>query len=70
MSVVTLIDLRTMPVAAQTFFKAIEAVEKGHAGIGLQYLNALAVCSFPNVAARAKDALARYGAVEEINGGN
>lgn len=67
--VIHVIDMRSLPQAGQTFFKAIEAMNNGHQTIGLQYLQALSHCAFPQVSKRARDALGRYQRDKMMEGG-
>jgi hypothetical protein len=53
------ITMRTMPEAGQMFFKACEAARIGNP-IGIQALEILSCCAFPNVKARAENALHRF----------
>jgi len=55
-----IINMTSLPMAGQMFFKAIEALNNGHREIGMQTLDALRVCAFPQVAARAEDARRRF----------
>lgn len=54
------LDMRSLGQAGQHFFKAVEAINSGHGTIGFQALEALSFCKFPQISARARDALDRF----------
>lgn len=51
---------RTQDEAALTRWKALEAMRSGAEVLGVAYLEALTVCSFPSVATRARADLAAW----------